>query len=155
METTNPNKTPTKIQVDADIKAAMLSKNSVALSVLRMAKTAIINAEKEKGTEVEEKDVILLIRREIKKRQDSIDAFVKANRIELANKEENEIKILSVYLPKELSQKELLDIVTSSISETGAGSKKQMGAVMKLAMEKANGQVDGKTLSALIQKYLP
>lgn len=132
----------------------MLEKNAAKLGVLRMAKTAIVNAEKESGKEVSEQDTILLVRREIKKRQDSIKAFTSAGRTELADKEKAEIEILSVYLPQALSPEELEAIVDKAITTTGAKTKKEMGQVMKLANLEAAGRVDGKTLSSLVQSKL-
>ncbi len=96
-----------------------------------------------------------VIRKEVKKRQDSIESFEKADRAELADKEKAEIEVLSAYLPKALSADEISALVREAIAEAGATSRKEMGAVMKVANEKAAGRVDGKTLSAEVQKQLP
>jgi uncharacterized protein YqeY len=144
-------------QIDNDIKDAMRAKEAAKLGVLRMLKSALMNAAIEKGgagTQLEDSESTAVIRKEVKKRQDSIDSFEKAGRTELADKEKAEIEVLSTYLPKALSGDEVAAIVREAIAEAGATSKAQMGAVMKIANEKAAGRVDGKTLSSEVQKQL-
>lgn len=144
-------------QVSDDIKDAMRAKETVKLGVLRMLKSALMNAAIEKGgagTELDDTEAGAVIRKEVKKRQDSVESFEKAGRVELADKEKAEIEILSTYLPKALSAEEVAALVRDAISEAGATSRQQMGAVMKIASAKAAGRVDGKTLSAEVQKQL-
>jgi uncharacterized protein YqeY len=144
-------------QVDSDIKDAMRAKDAAKLGPLRMLKSALMNAAIEKGgagTVLEDAEASAVIRKEVKKRQDSVDSFEKAGRSELAEKEKAEIGILSAYLPKALSAEEVAALVREAIAEAGATSKQQMGAVMKVANAKAAGRVDGKTLSAEVQKQL-
>jgi uncharacterized protein len=145
-------------QIDSDIKDAMRAKEAARLGVLRMLKSAVMNAAIEKGgagTQLEDAEAMAVIRKEVKKRQDSIESFEKAGRAELAEKEKAEIEVLSGYLPKALSADEVTAMVREAIAEAGATSKQQMGAVMKIANAKAAGRVDGKTLSAEVQKQLP
>jgi uncharacterized protein YqeY len=144
-------------QVDNDIKDAMRAKEATKLSVLRMLKSALMNAAIEKGgagTQLDDAEGMAVIRKEVKKRQDSIDSFEKAGRTELAEKEKAEIDVLATYLPKALSADEVTALVREAIAEAGATSRQQMGAVMKIANEKAAGRVDGKTLSGEVQKQL-
>jgi uncharacterized protein YqeY len=103
---------------------------------------------------LEDPDVIAVIRKEIKKRQDSIASYESANRADLADTEKAELAVLEKYLPAALSQEEVVAIVEAAIKETGATSKKDMGAVMKLVQERAAGRADGKTLSAEVSKRL-
>jgi uncharacterized protein YqeY len=144
--------------IETQLVQAMRDKAVEKLSVLRMLKSGVKNAAIEKGgadytpTDAE---VVAVVRKEIKKRQDSIESFVKAGREELADKEKRELAFLETYLPAGLSEAELEAIVKAAISEAGATSKAQMGAVMKLAQAKAAGRADGKVLSALVQKLLP
>lgn len=145
-------------QVDNDIKDAMRAKEAAKLGVLRMLKSALMNAAIEKGgagTQLDDAEASAVIRKEVKKRQDSIESFEKAGRAELADKEKAEIEVLSTYLPKSLSADEIAALVREAIAEAGATSRKEMGAVMKVANAKAAGRVDGKTLSAEVQKQLP
>ena len=145
-------------QVDNDIKDAMRAKDAVKLGVLRMLKSALMNAAIEKsgaGTELDDAEASAVIRKEVKKRQDSIERFEKAGRTGLADKEKAEIEVLSTYLPKALSGDEVAALVRDAIAEAGATSRKEMGAVMKVANAKSAGRVDGKTLSAEVQKQLP
>ncbi len=144
-------------QIDADIKQAMLSKDTEKLSVLRMLKSSVKYAAIEKGGAdfvPGDAEVITVVRRELKKRQDSIESFTKANRTDLADKEAKELTVLQAYLPAGLSEAEMEQIVKDAIAEVGATTKAQMGAVMKAAQAKAAGRADGKTLSSLVQKLL-
>jgi uncharacterized protein YqeY len=144
-------------QVDSDIKDAMRAKDAAKLGVLRMLKSALMNAAIEKagaGTILDDGEATAVIRKEVKKRQDSIESFEKAGRAELAAKEKAEIEFLAAYLPQALGADELAALVREAIAEAGATSKKEMGAVMKIANAKAAGRVDGKTLSAEVQKLL-
>lgn len=144
-------------KIDEDLKAAMKAREAERLSVLRMLKSALKYAAIEKhGVEKDLEDVEAqaVIRKEVKKRQDSIEGFEKGNRPELAAKERIELEILSVYLPKQLSAEELSVLVAEAIAEAGASTKAQMGAVMKIAQSKAAGRADGKALSQEVAKRL-
>ena len=144
-------------QIDSDIKDAMRAKEAAKLGVLRMLKSALMNAAIEKGgagTVLDDPEASAVIRKEVKKRQDSIESFEKAGRTELADKEKAEIAVLSTYLPQALGADELAALVREAIAEAGATSKKEMGAVMKIASAKAAGRVDGRTLSAAVQQSL-
>jgi uncharacterized protein YqeY len=106
------------------------------------------------GGKLSDPDAIAVIRKQVKQRLDSIESFQKGGRPELAEKEKREIEVLNEYLPKALSESEIIDLVQSAIAEAGATSKAQLGAVMKVATQKAEGRVDGKTLSQAVQKAL-
>jgi hypothetical protein len=145
-------------QIDADLKKAMIAREAGKLSVLRMLKSAVKYAAIEKGdadSVPTDADVLAAIRKEAKKREDSITSFTQAGRSELADKEKQELEILRSYLPAPLSPEKLEALVREAIQETGATGKAQMGQVMKAAQAKAAGQVDGKTLSQVVQRLLP
>jgi uncharacterized protein len=147
----------TQEKIDADLTDAMRSRDADRLSVLRMVKSALTNAAIEKHGSaggLGDADAAAVIRKQVKQRQDSIESFEKGGRPELAAKEGKEIEYLLEYLPKPLSDDEILRLVKESIEEAGATSKAQMGAVMKIATERAAGRVDGKTLSQVVQKAL-
>ena len=144
-------------QITDDMKTAMRERDKVALNVLRALKTAITNTAIEKsgaGTELAEAEVISIIRKQIKQRQDSIEQFEKAGRSELADTENSEITVLEHYLPAALSQEEIETAVDAAITEAAAESRKDIGKVMKILQEKTGGRADGKTLSQEVMKRL-
>lgn len=144
-------------QITDDIKTAMRERNKTALNTLRAVKSAISNAAIEKGgagTELPEIDVISILRKQIKQRQDSIRQFESAGRDELAANEKEEAAIIESYLPTALTDEEIVIAVEASIAESGASSKKDMGQVMKLLQEKTGGRADGKKLSQEVMKRL-
>jgi hypothetical protein len=145
-------------RIDNDIKDAMKAKQAERLGVLRMLKSALKMASIEKGgaeARLDDAAALAIVRKEMKKRQDSIDQFTKGNRLDLAEKEKAEATILEAYLPQPLSAEELGALVRECIAEAGATSKAQMGAVMKLAAAKSAGRADGKALSAAVFAALP
>ncbi|HEX3446588.1 MAG TPA: GatB/YqeY domain-containing protein [Chthoniobacterales bacterium] len=144
-------------KIDSDLKEAMRAKEAERLSVLRMVKSALMNAAIDKpgaGGKLADSDAIAVLRKQVKQRQDSVAGFEKGGRLELAEKERREIGILSKYLPQPLTAEEVASIVQAAIAETGASSRAQMGQVMKIVNEKAAGRADGRTLSEAVQKAL-
>jgi len=142
-------------RIDSDLKDAMRAKDAGKLAVLRMLKSAVKYAAIEKPDGVlDDTAATQVIRKQVKQRQDSIESFEKGGRPELAAKEKEEMEILNAYLPKGLSAEELSALVREAITEVGATSKAQMGAVMKALQAKAAGRADGKALSAEVQKQL-
>jgi hypothetical protein len=145
-------------RIDQDIKAAMLAREAAKLGVLRMLKSALMNAAIEKygaGGALEDLEALAIVRKEIKKRQDSVESFEKGGRPEMAENERQEIALLNTYLPQALSAAEIETLVKEAIAEAGATTRKDMGAVMKLVNAKAAGRADGKALSAEVQRLLP
>ena len=144
-------------RIDADLKEAMRAKDTTKLSVLRMLKSALkYGAIAKSGAEAELSDAeaAQVIRKQAKQRQDSIESFEKGGRAELAEKEKEELAILIAYLPQAMSADEVANVVRETIGEIGATSKAQMASVMKALQAKVTGRVDGKTLSAEVQKQL-
>jgi len=144
-------------RLDSDLKEAMRARDATKLGVLRMLKSALKYAAIAKsGTESELSDAeaAQVIRKQARQRQDSIESFEKGGRTELANKEKEELSILNAYLPQAMNADELAKAVRETIGEVGATSKTQMGLVMKALQAKVAGRVDGKTLSAEVQKQL-
>lgn len=145
-------------QIDSDIKASMIARDADKLSVLRMLKSAVKYAAIEKGgadAVPTDAEVLAVVRKEVKKREDSISSYTQAGRTDLADKEKKEMELLKIFLPAQLPPEKLEALVKEAIAEVGATSKAQMGAVMKAAQAKAAGQADGKTLSQIVQKLLP
>jgi uncharacterized protein len=144
-------------RIDADIREAMRAKEADKLSALRMAKSALMNMAIEKhgaGGKLGDLDAWNVIRKQVKQRQESVQGFEKGGRPDLAEKERREIDYLTEYLPAPLAESEIQELVKESIKEVGATSKAQMGAVMKVATEKAAGRVEGKVLSQAVQRIL-
>jgi len=144
-------------KIGQDLITAMKSKNITTISTLRMLKSALGNTAIEKKVKVEtltDAEIIVIVRKEIKKCQDSYEGFKLDNRMESMSEEANSINILTTYLPKELTSEELEGIIKDSIAEVNATSKKQMGQVMKVAIAKAEGRVSSQVLSGEIGKLL-
>src|SRR3954467_15399646 len=140
-----------------DLKTAMKAKDAMALNVVRGLKSALKYGAIEKAgadSELDDAEAIAVVRREIKKRQDSVEQYEKAARQDLADTEKAEIAVLEKYLPAAMSASELSKLVDDAIAETGATTKKDMGKVMKLVAERAAGRADGKTISAEVGKRL-
>ncbi len=144
-------------RLDLDLKEAMRARDATKLGVLRMLKSALKYAAIAKSgaeTELSDGEAAQVIRKQARQRQDSIESFEKGGRTELANKEKEELSILNAYLPQAMNADELVKVVRETIGEVGATSKTQMGAVMKALQAKVAGRIDGKTLSAEVQKQL-
>ena len=144
-------------RVDADLKEAMRAKDTPKLGVLRMLKSALKYAAIAKSgaeAKLSDAEAVQVIRKQARQRQDSIESFEKASRAELVEKEKQELSILNGYLPQPMSPDEISKVVRETIAEAGATSRAQIGAVMKALQAKVAGRVDGKALSAEVQKQL-
>ena len=144
-------------RIDADLKEAMRAKDTIKLSVLRLLNSALkygTIAKSGAEAELNDAEVAQVIRKQARQRQDSIESFEKGGRAELAEKEKEELSILNGYLPQAMSADEISKVVRETIAEAGATSRAQMGAVMKALQAKVAGRVDGKALSAEVQKQL-
>lgn len=135
--------------------AAMKSKEAAKLSTLRMVKAAVQNREIEKGDELSDEELTKLLQSLVKQRKDSVEQYEKAGRAELAEKEQAEIAVIEEYLPRAASREEIERAVSEAVSETGASSMKEMGAVMKAALAKLAGKnADGRTVSEVVKSKL-
>jgi uncharacterized protein YqeY len=133
-------------RVDSDLKEAMRAKDTTKLGVLRMLKAALKYAAIAKSgaeAELSDAEAAQVVRKQLKQRQDSIESFEKGGRAELAAKEKEELLILNAYLPQAMSSDEVAEVVRTTIAETGAISKAQMGGVMKALQAKVAGRADG------------
>lgn len=146
-----------KEKIVSDMTAAMKAKDANRLSTLRMAKSALMNEENKRGigTVLTDEEVMKVLQSLVKQRKDSIEQFTKNGRMELAEKEKAELAVLDEYLPQAASTEEIEAAVAEAISETGATSMKDMGAVMKAALAKLEGKnADGKTVSETVKAKL-
>jgi uncharacterized protein YqeY len=142
-------------QIRADLTAAMKARDAARTSTLRMLQAAIKNEQIEKGGELDDAEVMAVVRRAVKQRNDSVEQYEKAGRQDLADKEKAELVVLEAYLPKQMSDDELEALVKETIASVGAESKKDMGKVMKEIMAKHRDTVDGKKVQAVLGKLLP
>lgn len=141
-------------RVGADMRAAMKAREQARVDALRMVMAAIRNTEVKRGHDLSDDEVLEVVAREAKRRRESIDAFGKGGRQDLVDKESAELVVLESYLPAALSDDELATLVDEAIAETGAGSPKEMGAVMNALMPKVRGRADGARVSALAKSRL-
>ena len=143
-----------KERLNEDLKRYLKEKNSLALNAVRSIIAEIKNKEVEKGSELTEEEIIQVIKKQIKMREDSIEQYQKAQRNDLVQKEEQEIEVIKTYLPQELSEEELEKIVREAIEDVNAESIKDLGKVMKSAIKKAQGRADGKKINQIATKLL-
>ena len=142
-------------RVGHDITAAMKAKDQARLAPLRMAKTALVNREVEKGRALEEAEAEQVVASLIKQRRDSIEQFTKGGRAELAAREAAEIAVLESYLPPPVDSAVIEAAVDAVVAETGANGAKDLGRVMKGVMSRLAGQtVDGKVVNQLVRQKL-
>ena len=135
--------------------AAMKSNEVLKVSALRMLKAAILKFETSGDRkEATDADVLTLIGKEVKQRKDAAEEFRKGNRPEMAEKEEQEMAILQVYLPAQMGEEELRTIIKEVITQTGASSKADMGKVMGALMPKVRGKADGGVVNKLVGEML-
>lgn len=146
---------PLKQQILDDTKTAMKAKEMDKVTTLRFLQSAIKNKEIEiRPKELTDDDVIAVLRKSVKQRQDSIEQYNSAGRADLADKEKAELAIIEGYLPQQLSADIIEKYVKEAIAESGASSMKDMGNVMKLVMAKTQGAADNKVVSELVKKSL-
>ena len=136
------------------MKQAMKNKEKDKLVVIRMIKAAIQNERIKLGRDLSEEDEFSVLSREVKQRKDSLHEFEKAGREDLVDKIRAELKHVEIYMPEQLSEEELAEIVKQTIAETGASSKKEMGKVMAALMPKVKGKADGSLVNKLVQQHL-
>ena len=143
-----------RARLDADMKEAMKARDAIRLETVRGARGAIRNKEIEVGGELDDDGILKVLRGLVKQRADSIEQYRAAGREELAEKEEAERAVLEAYLPAAPSAEDVERIVAEVIAEVGASSPKDMGRVMKPALERLGGAADGKLVSETVKRLL-
>lgn len=143
-------------QIQSDMVAAMKAHETVRLAALRGIKAAILLAKTSEGGngEVSDADVVKIIQKLVKQRKESAEIYSGQNRPELAENELAEAAAMEVYLPKQLSEAEVEEILKGIIAEVGAGKPSDMGKVMGAATKRLAGQADGKLISTIVKKLL-
>jgi uncharacterized protein YqeY len=142
---------PLKIQITDDMKSAMRSKDSSRLGTIRLLLAAIKQKEVDERIELVDVDIVLIIDKMLKQRRDSIDAFNKADRKDLVEKEEFELKVLQDYMPQQLTEKEVEKMIVDAIESSGANSMKDMGAIMNILKPKLVGKANMANVSKKIK----
>ena len=137
-----------------DLKQSMKDRNVVRKNVVQMVRAAILQIEKDKGITVEDDKILEIIAKEVKTKKDALKDFEKAQRQDLIDQTNQEIEILQEYLPKQLSKEEIKVEVEKIISEIGATTMKDMGAIMKEAKTKMGASADGKTINEVAKELL-
>lgn len=144
-----------KDKIISDLTAAMKAKDANRVSTLRMVKSTLMNRQIEKGSELTDEEITKAMQSLVKQRKDSIEQYKSAGRDELAEKEAEEIAVIEEYLPQAAGAEEIEQAVSQAITETGASSMKEMGAVMKAALAKLQGKTaDGKLVSETVKTKL-
>ncbi|HLE62632.1 MAG TPA: GatB/YqeY domain-containing protein [Pyrinomonadaceae bacterium] len=144
-----------KQQIISDLTGSMKAQDAARTSTLRMVKAALVNREIEKGGELDDEEMMKLLRSMVKQRRDSVEQYEKGGRQDLANKEQAEITIIESYLPQAASREAIDEVVAAVIADTGATSMKDMGKVMKAAQERLAGRnADGRTVSEVVKAKL-
>ncbi len=146
-----------KAKLQEELKQSMLARNELKTSVLRMLLSAINYYEIQKGGagyNATKEDILSVIGSQAKQRRDSIGEYNKANRPELADKEQKELEILQTYMPEQMSEEEVKKLVDEAISQTNASTIQDMGKVMGILMPKVKGKADGGLVSSLVKQAL-
>jgi len=141
-------------RLNDDMKQAMKNKQKEKLTVIRMVKAALQNEGIKLQHTLTEEEELTVLAREVKQYKDSLLEFKKAGREDLVDKLQSEIQILSAYLPEQLTEEDLIDVIKQVISEVGAASKADMGKVMSAVMPKVKGKADGSQVNKLVAQLL-
>ncbi|WP_024620437.1 GatB/YqeY domain-containing protein [Metaclostridioides mangenotii] len=143
-----------KQKLQEDLKSSMKNKDTVRKSVVTLIRASIKQYEVDNRVELDDDAIIDIVAKQMKQRRDSLVEFKKAEREDLVEETEAEIEVLKEYLPQQLSEEEIEDIVKASISEVGATSMKDMGKIMSVIQPKIKGRADGKLVNELVKKNL-
>ena len=143
-----------KEQLKQDLVEAMKAKDTIRKNTVQMARAGILQVEKDQRIELDDNGVIEVLAREVKKRKDVLPDYEKSGRTDLVADLNSEIEVLMAYLPEQMSEAEVEEIVKAAIAETGASGMKEMGKVMAAVMPKTKGRADGKLVNTLVKKLL-
>jgi len=143
-----------KERLKEDMKAALKAKDKEKLSVIRMLHSLIKNAEIDKRGELTDEEIISLLMKYAKQRRESIELYEKGGRQDLVEKERRELQIVESYLPKQMSEEEIRELVAKVIEEVGASSPKDIGKVMQAVMPKVKGRADGSLVNRIVRELL-
>lgn len=137
-----------------ELTRAIKAGDKLKVSCLRLVLNAVKNKEIELKHELADEEVFKVLSTLVRQRQESIEQFEKAGRTDLAEKEKKELEIIKGFLPPQLTEQEMLEIVKEAARETGAEGLKDMGRLMKAVMPRVKGRADGRTVNAVVRKFL-
>jgi len=143
-----------KVKLLSDMKEAMKERNDLKKSAVQMVRSAILQVEKDNKIILDDNGIIDIISKEVKKKKDALPDYEKSGREDLIQNLKNEIEILLQYLPQQLTESELDEIVKDAVSETGATNARDIGKVMQVIIPKTKGKSDGKLINQIVKKYL-
>lgn len=141
-------------ELEADLKEAMKLRDEVRLTTLRLLKSALKNYEIEVGHDLSMQEALSVLQKEAKKHQDSIEQYEKANRDDLAKDEKAELEVIEKYLPEQMPEDQVAKLVDEAIQQTGATGPADMGKVIGVVRDKAQGQADGALIAKLAKERL-
>ena len=137
-----------------DLKDAMKNRDELKKNTITMLRAAILQVEKDSQKTLTEDEILAIVAKEVKKRKDSMEDYKKGDRLDIVEQLEREVEILSKYLPKQLTNEEIVELVNEAISSTGATSPRDMGKVMQYLRPKTAGKADGKVVSDIVKEKL-
>jgi len=143
-----------QMQLNDSMKEAMRAKDSLRLNAIRLIKTAVKNREIDERRELGEQEVIAVLSSLVKQRKESAQVYRENDRVELAEKEELELAVIQSFLPAQIDEAGIREIIEAAVTETGAASPKDMGKVMKIVSAQTLGRADGKLVSELVKARL-
>ena len=143
-----------KSKLEDDLKQAMRERDVLRRDVIRYIRSEIRNQEIRLQRDLEDADAVQVLSRQAQQRRDSIEAFQKANRQDLVDKERAELGVIAEYLPQQMSEAEIDELASATIAEVGAAGPRDMGKVMSAIMPQVRGRAEGKTVSALVSAKL-
>lgn len=143
-----------KERLQEDWKAAMKARDKFRAGVINMARAAVLYQEKTYGSMLDDEGVISVLSKEVKQRRDATIEYEKGNRQDLVDQANNEIRILLEFLPQQLTEDEIKEIIVNAVSEVGAVSIKDMGKLMTVIMPKLKGRADGKLVNQIVKDIL-
>lgn len=137
-----------------ELKTAMKEKDEIKKNTITMVRSAILQYEKDNRITLDDDGIMEVIAKEVKKRKDVLPEYEKSSREDLISALNREIEILSQYLPEQMTEQEIEEVIRQTVTETGAVGMKDMGKVMAAALAKVKGRADGKVVNQIVKKYL-
>jgi uncharacterized protein YqeY len=141
-------------RLEEDLKAAMRAREAVRRDTIRYLRSEVQKAEKAEQRDFDDDDVLRVLGRQAAQRRESIEAFVKGGRQDLVDKEEAELEIILEYMPEQMSEEQIVELVQAAIEEVGASGPQDMGKLMGRLMPQTRGKADGRTVNEIVRRLL-
>lgn len=143
-----------KQQLQADLHAAMRARDARRKSPVRLVLTAVQLAEVEKGSDLNDEEIVTVIRKEVRRREDALELVRQAGRVEMAQEDAAELEVLRAYLPQLMSEEEITTVIRAVIAEVGASAPADLGRVMQVLMPKVKEKADGRVVNRIVRELL-